>query len=186
MAWYHEENPEWDEALPEDDVPEEPEWEEPIEIEVPEDLRACHELEQLIYYEFLGERLTPKQCRDLLNQARELLERHERDREAINKRKYEEPMNAEFDLYDLYRKQVAEKRAFEFKVLDINIREAASEYDHLIDNLDRPEYEEKRVRLSRLYHRLSPSQKEVFRQKVLDAGLMSEEELDELIEKEVE
>lgn len=186
MVWEYDESDPWDEDPLDEDIPEEPESEEPLAVEIPDNVEACDDLEQLVISEFLGERISPLQYQELMAEARAMLERHQEEQEAIDKLEYKDRMDLEFDSYDLHHRQLAERRAFEFKVLDINLGEAESEHDHLLDNLDNPEYEEKRLRLSRMYRKLSPAQREEFRKKVLDSGLMSEEMFDEMIEEELE
>ncbi len=186
MAWYHEENPEWDEEPPDDDIPEEPEWEEPVEVEIPEDIEACSELEQIIIQEYQGGRISPQQYVRYMAKAQEMQQRHQEQQDEFSRRRYKDPVDAHLDALDLHRRRAAEIRAAEFELMGVDLGAAASEYDHLLENLDRPKYEQKRLRLSRMYRKLSPSQREEFRKKVLESGLMSEEMFDEMIEKELE
>ena len=186
MVWEYDESDPWDVEPPDEDIPEEPEADEPLAVEVPEDIEACTEFEQIIIQEYQGGRISPQQYTTYMAKAQEMQQRHQEQQDEFGRRRYKDPVDAHLDALDLHRRRAAEIRAAEFELMGVDPAAAASEYDHLLENLDRPKYEQKRLRLSRMYRKLSPGQREEFRKKVLESGLMSEEMLDEMIEKELE
>lgn len=137
------------------------------------------DVKAMIATELARGHLSDERADALLMRARELEQRIDQEQEELSARHFGDEVDSHLAAFAQYRKHTQQKRSLEFAVQGVDLGGLASDWDHLLKNIDNPQWDEGRH--AAMWRSLSREQQAEFKERVLAKGELSSEELDRLI-----
>jgi len=136
---------------------------------------------QIIDEEYRAGRMDPVRYEALMARADELEDARQQELDALYAQYDDSSAMSDLRIREVRQDYAAKKRSLEFDVMGVDLKGLIADYDHLRQNLNTPDHESRRSQNAAKWRSLSPEQKERVKERIVDDGVCSMDELEDFI-----